>query len=1049
MTARRAATVVCCCAVAAAVAEVIAQGSRPPAGLEPSLLSGTRLTRHIRPPETDRFRLELQAGDFFDITIRQQGVDLRAAVLRPDGSTLLTVDTRPPVSGFGAQSVAAIADAAGTYALVIAPVSASALGVQYTIEVEDIRPAAAPDERRVEAERIYERARALDRTNDAAVVQQAVGLLHEALARFRQLQHRRSELKVLLELAGAQRLLGRPEGLETVQQAVALAQALSDAPSLATATYYVARMMEYLGDLPAARREYEQAAEMHHALGDRRGETAALNGEGTIYGRTGDGERALTLFERALALARASGDDDQRLMIENNLGITYKNVGEYERSLAMYEDTLVVARRRNDVVMQTYLLTNMGNLQERLARYDLAMEYQRQALAVARAAGRPENEARALNAIGRLELRRGANAEALQSHRQALEIRRRMADLDGQAASLSSEGRALHALGEDAAAVRSLEEALALRRRLNDLMGEGDTLQALATVARDRGDAAKAAEYIRTAIERDETVRARLTSPQLRTSFVAAEHDKYEFYIDVLQRQAAQDAAGGYEAAALEVSERARARVLLESMLAGSVDLRQGVDSMLLERERSMQKALSEASARLARALRSSDAGANKSAAEHLERLTADYQRLEAEIRQHSPRYAAVTQPAPLPVPEIQRTVLDEDTVLLEFALGSERSWLWAVTRTGLWSTPLPARPAIEEAARAVYDDLVARQARPNETAAGYAARVAVADRRLQTDASALSAMLLGGLAPRLEEWKGKRLAIVSSGALDYLPFAALPLPGAANGELLASAFEIVNLPSASVLHAIREDAKSRRSDRRGIAIVADPVFDAADARVRGAGSTSGVRVRPAAASIAPGAGDGLGRLLFTRREADAIAALAPAVDTLRILDFDANRDRILGGALDGYRIVHLATHGILNDARPSLSALVLSLVDPHGKPRDGYVRLHDIYNMRVDADLVVLSACQTALGKQIRGEGLVGLARAFMYAGAPRVVATLWEVNDVATAQLMTRFYATMLQDHLAPAAALHAAQRSMSTDPRWRSPYYWAGFVLQGEWR
>jgi CHAT domain-containing protein len=153
---------------------------------------------------------------------------------------------------------------------------------------------------------------------------------------------------------------------------------------------------------------------------------------------------------------------------------------------------------------------------------------------------------------------------------------------------------------------------------------------------------------------------------------------------------------------------------------------------------------------------------------------------------------------------------------------------------------------------------------------------------------------------------------------------------------------------------------------------------------------------------------------------------------------------------LSQYRFVHFATHGLLNSAHPELSGIVLSLVDEKGQPQNGFLRLNEIYNLSLPADLVVLSACQTALGKEIKGEGLVGLTRGFMYAGAARVVASLWNVQDDATAELMKRFYAKMLgREKLRPAAALRAAQIEMWKTKLWQPPYYWAGFVLQGEWR
>ena len=188
---------------------------------------------------------------------------------------------------------------------------------------------------------------------------------------------------------------------------------------------------------------------------------------------------------------------------------------------------------------------------------------------------------------------------------------------------------------------------------------------------------------------------------------------------------------------------------------------------------------------------------------------------------------------------------------------------------------------------------------------------------------------------------------------------------------------------------------------------------------------------------------------MFSRAEADAIAALAPRGAVFEATDFNASRATVLNASLEKYRIVHFATHGVFDAERPALSSLVLSLVNERGAPQDGYFRMQDAYNLHLGADLVVLSACETALGKEINGEGLVGLARAFMYAGAPRVVASLWPVNDYATAELMKRFYRGMLQQHLAPAAALSAAQRQMRANARWRSPFFWAGITFIGDWR
>ena len=147
---------------------------------------------------------------------------------------------------------------------------------------------------------------------------------------------------------------------------------------------------------------------------------------------------------------------------------------------------------------------------------------------------------------------------------------------------------------------------------------------------------------------------------------------------------------------------------------------------------------------------------------------------------------------------------------------------------------------------------------------------------------------------------------------------------------------------------------------------------------------------------------------------------------------------------------MHFATHGLLNSIHPELSGVVLSLVNKRGEAQDGFLRLNEIYSLKLPVELVVLSACQTGLGKEIRGEGLVGLTRGFMYAGSPRVMASLWKVDDKATSELMKSFYQGMLGSrHLSPAGALRAAQIEMLKQKRWQSPFYWAAFGLQGEWR
>jgi CHAT domain-containing protein len=458
----------------------------------------------------------------------------------------------------------------------------------------------------------------------------------------------------------------------------------------------------------------------------------------------------------------------------------------------------------------------------------------------------------------------------------------------------------------------------------------------------------------------------------------------------------------------------------------------------LLARERELGRLISAKAELQTRLLSSKHTDTEAVATEReLDALTVEYQQLQSRIRQVSPQYAALTQAAPLALKEIQAKVLDENPVLLEYALGTVKSVLWVLTPSSLHAFALPPASDIEAAARRAYDLLTARnQRREGETPAARLARVRQADTEYPAAARNVSRMLLYPAAAYLEH---KRLLIVGEGMLQYLPFGALPECGT---ELpLIVNHEIATAPSASVVALLRQETAGRTAASKLLAVLADPVFHSDDPRIAGSRSSN---IRSASFEM-----DDFARLRFSRSEAEEISRLADPAGTFKALDFDASRETAMSPDLANYRIVHFATHSLLNNEHPELSGVVLSLVDRSGRPQNGFLRLHDIYNMRLGADLVVLSACRTALGQDVKGEGLIGLARGFLHAGAPRVVAALWEIDDRATEQAMKRFYEGMLGRSERPAEALRAAQVALWKSKGWEAPYYWAAFILEGEWR
>src|SRR6185503_16398712 len=445
-----------------------------------------------------------------------------------------------------------------------------------------------------------------------------------------------------------------------------------------------------------------------------------------------------------------------------------------------------------------------------------------------------------------------------------------------------------------------------------------------------------------------------------------------------------------------------------------------------------------------------------------ISQLENDYERAQADIRKASPHYASLIQPLPLKLKEVQEQ-LDADTVLLEYALGEERSYLWSITRDSLKSYELPKGAVIAKDARLIHELLSARSTtKRGESALQRQRRIAHADAKLPATAQALSQTLLAPVAVQLGN---KRLVIVADGALQYIPFAMLPDPGSrgqgagvretttAQRPPLIVNHEVVSLPSASALAIQRTELAGRQPAPKMLAVIADPVFDRTDLRFTTPATEVNEKQQTKTIAfdesrsiehLAEKSDDKSGvtmrrlvipRLPFTRQEATRLLALTPKSSSFGAMDFQANRGTVLKGELSQYRYVHFATHGVLDSERPGLSSLVLSMVDAEGNPQDGFLRANDIYNLKLPAELVVLSACQTGLGKEIKGEGLVGLTRGFMYAGAARVVLSLWSVNDKATAELMTTFYQKMLKQGERPAAALRAAQVEMWKQKQWQS--------------
>lgn len=868
-----------------------------------------------------------------------------------------------------------------------------------------------------------------------------------------------------------------------------------------------------LGEIKAALEVFDRAVQLKRETGDRKGEGIVLNNLGFVSNEGGEKRKALEYYETALEIAIEVEDQRTRGTLLSNIGSVHQDRGDFQKAFEYYIQSLELRREISDVYGQGISMQNIASLYKIIGDQENALNFANQALEIYQKGGFRREEALVLSSIGSIHVLTGDRKKALEFDLKALDIQRTVDNKSGYAFILQNIGKsylenkeyqtaleyfyqALKTAEESndvAAAARNLisiartneklgrleiaeaefEKAAANFREIQAPFDLADALYFQARFEQGRGRREAAIGKISEAIQIVEELRSTISSQNWQAGFFGEQQKYYELYISLLAAQHKRFPERGYGAMALEASEKARARSLLDSLGESRSDIRGSIPAELIEEESVLRSTINVKDRQRVEALkRGSTARAVELEKELASHIRA-YEDVQARVRRISPEYASLNRPEPLDLATIRSEVLDKDTVLLEYFLGEDASFLFFVTHDGLEVIDLPNRKSIETMSRTLIEDLRARTREiAGETPAKRTARLRSADTRTESGLRNLGKLLISPVAGKIRD---KRLLIVASGVLQYIPFAALrvspaavgrgtmperrnrPLMSGASGgaPFLIETNEIVHLPSASVLPSLRRARTNETESKNLIAILADPVFGADDPRLailsrRAAGASEiSAAIMRDPRILPPGLRSDLSRLRFSRTEAEAIAELATKEQRFVALDFAANLNEAVGENVRRSRIVHFATHGVVNSQFPVLSSLVFSMVDENGKERDGHLRLHDIYNLRLEAEIVVLSACETALGKEIRGEGIVGLARGFMYAGAPSVVASLWRVEDRATADLMKRFYQRMLNDELSPAAALRQAQISMLKERATAQPFYWAGFTLQGDWK
>lgn len=816
----------------------------------------------------------------------------------------------------------------------------------------------------------------------------ALDAYQKALSIFQDIQDRAEEGNTLNNIGSIYSDQGRyAQALESYAQALAIHQEFRYRVREGITLGNIGTVYNSLGDRARAIEMYRQALDIARETGNRAGEAALLNNMCRAYSALCDYQRAQLNCWQALSITREIGHRYGESVTLNNLGLIGYALSEYDQALLYYRRSLDLKSEIGDRDGEAATLSNIGQVYDALSDYDRALLYYRQSLNIQQEIGDRVGEAATLNNIGAVLRSLSNYDQALEHYQQSLSIVQEIGHQYGEAVALNNIGGIYSALSDYEQALLSFEHSLRIHREIGSRVEEGLALGNIGSVYEDQLHYSKAVLAYQQAIDVLESVRTVSGSEQGRASFIAQ-------YDHLYTRTAALYHQGDQNDRAFFTSERGRARAFLDSLATGYVELSDSVANELLVRERNAwafclvaQDALTHA-----QALSVSDPDMVTDLQTQLANAKAAHNEALADIEAYGDQLVALVpgRSAVLDVPEVQ-SLLDDQTTMISYYVLNEQTLAFFLTRTSFETISLDVSQ--EDLVRRILD---------------FHAMIPKRQPRITQPAAEDLYRLL--FAPLSDAVTTTRLVVVPHGPLHYLPFAALTDPG--TGQALLERYTLVILPSASTLPFIRANAvtpsQAGDRDRTGHPlVVGDPV----------------------AADLDP--------LPFAEKEAQAVAQL---YGVQPLLGEAATEGTVREHATQA-SILHLAAHATYNPHNPLYSAILLA----SDGGNDGRLEVQEVYSLDLaHTDLVVLSACETQLGELSTGDELVGLTRAFFFAGAPSIVATLWSVDDEATALVMERFY-THLNEGMSKAGALRQAQLDVRTE--YPDPYYWAGFVLSGD--